>query len=669
MRTENLEIASVSQVPHLPPVDWNGRVDAFARGACSEEEFLSDLWLHGASAPDLPWEVAALLDQHFRRGILPANIFRSTAANIARRQLTCERKVTSTPLDAPQSPAPSVPGISSGGTFPRRQLIVGDVLRERYVIDSCLGTGGMGSVYKAIDKFRQEHGDIDCHVAIKVLHDRTRGQPPALARLRCEFYCAQMLSHPNVVNVYELDRDGDLDFFTMEWLDGELLSSVLHQFAGRPMPRAAAWSIIRQIAEGIAHAHERNIVHADLKPQNIMLTRSGQVRILDFGASSGGHQGAESQRAARNPLALTPAYASCELLTGKRPDPRDDLYALSCLACELLAGQHPFWHQRSTAARMARAVPSRPANLSYRQWRALSQGLSWDRAQRSIAVRDWLANLNPQVATLHSIPRPQQLDVAPSPPAKLSVARIMAALAVFLACLSAWALFNRPARMGMTATAHSAPAASSQLPQSSTSLPSAAPPGEAPSQAAASIATPSKTDSSVSNPSSQTPSISAPSNAQSGTSSSRHDATPPPPATSKAAAEGYRAARTGTFSHAARAIDLASASYRIPRGANFAEVRVRRTSASDRSSFEWWTEESTALSGVDYVAQPPATVTFQRGSRTLSLFVKLLEDSGRKGSAKFNVVIGDASKGTLVGVSRAQVVLAPVAVGSGAPIS
>ncbi len=75
------------------------------------------------------------------------------------------------------------------------------------------------------------------------------------------------------------------------------------------------------------------------------------------------------------------------------------------------------------------------------------------------------------------------------------------------------------------------------------------------------------------------------------------------------------------------------------------------------------------MSGVDYVAQPPATVTFQRGSRTLSLFVKLLEDSGRKGSAKFNVVIGDASKGTLVGVSRAQVVLAPVAVGSGAPIS
>jgi hypothetical protein len=94
---------------------------------------------------------------------------------------------------------------------------------------------------------------------------------------------------------------------------------------------------------------------------------------------------------------------------------------------------------------------------------------------------------------------------------------------------------------------------------------------------------------------------------------------------------------------------------------------VRRTSAADRSTFEWWTEESTALSGVDYVAQPPAKVTFPRGSRTASLFVKLLEDSARKRGAKFDVVIGGASKGTLVGLSRAQIVLAPGAAAPGTP--
>jgi serine/threonine protein kinase len=530
------------------------------------------------------------------------------------------------------------------------------------VIASCLGTGGMGAVYKAIDKFRQEHGDIDCHVAIKVLHEGTHEQPAALARLRCEFYCAQMLSHPNVVNVFELDRDGELDFFTMEWLDGELLSSVLQQFAGRPMPRAAAWAIIRQIAEGIAHAHERNIVHADLKPQNIMLTQSGQVRILDFGASSGGPRGIDAELAQTNKLALTPAYASCELLSGKRPDPRDDVYALSCLACELLAGQHPFWHQRSTAARMALAVPSRPPNLSDRQWRALKQGLAWDREHRSISVRDWLAILNPQGFELNSIPRPQRVDTAPRPRPKFSAVLTVAAFGLLLACLSAWALFSRPARMSPTATAESAPAASSEMPQSTASPPVAAASGESWPMGLQPEA----------GPSTPTPSMATPSNAQSqasasGASATAASATAPPPSPPKAAVEGYRAARTAAVTHAARAIDLASASYRIPRGANFAEVRVRRTSAADRSTFEWWTEESTALSGVDYVAQPPAKVTFPRGSRTASLFVKLLEDSARKRGAKFDVVIGGASKGTLVRLSRAQIVLAPGAAAPGTP--
>jgi hypothetical protein len=118
------------------------------------------------------------------------------------------------------------------------------------------------------------------------------------------------------------------------------------------------------------------------------------------------------------------------------------------------------------------------------------------------------------------------------------------------------------------------------------------------------------------------------------------------------------------------AINLASASYYVPAGANFAEIRVRRTAASaDRSSFEWWTEESSALSGIDYVAQPRSMVTFLPGSHTTSLFVKLLADSSRRQPAKFDVVIGGASKGTSLGVSRAQIMLAPGASKSSAMAS
>jgi hypothetical protein len=446
-----------------------------------------------------------------------------------------------------------------------------------------------------------------------------------------------MLSHPSVINVFDLDRDGELDFFTMEWLDGELLSSVLRQFDGKPMPRVAAWAIIRQIAEGIAHAHERNIVHADLKPQNIMILKSGQVRILDFGASSGGPRGLEADRPPRNQLALTPAYASCELLTGKLPDRRDDLYALSCLACELLAGQHPFWHQRSTAARMAQAVPTRPPNLSDRQWKALLQGLAWDREHRSIAISDWLAILNPQPVALHEIPRPVEAEAVPSPPAKLSAARIMAAFGLFFACLCAWMLFNREAHMGVTdLVANSAEVMPTAAAAGSWNEPSAA--------AGSSAAAQSTLASSEAPPANES------------------EAAPADGASKDA--EAHRPAPSG---HAARAIELVSTSYRIPPGANFAEVKVRRTSGSDQASFEWWTEGATALSGIDYVPQSPARVTFERGSRTTTLFVKLLADSARKQTAKFDVVIGGPSKGTLVGLARTQVVLAPVVVASSSP--
>ena len=642
MRTANLEVDALVVAKPLPAVDWSGRVEALSRGERAEDDFMAELWLHVALTPDLSWEVAALLDQSFRLGQLPSEIFRSTATRIARRLLASEpatalnllktmhapaaevnpqsASALNTPMSSPAHDDAKIPTLSLNSMADKgsaaAELAIGSILRERYVIDSCVGRGGMGVVYKAIDEFRQEHGEVDCHVAIKVLHPGNEARPEALARLRREFYCAQALSHQNVVNVFELDRDGDLDFFTMEYLDGELLSEVLLQFAGRPLPRTAAWAIIRQIGEGITHAHERNVVHADLKPQNIMLTKAGQVRILDFGASSDSGRVPASQRAPRsNPLALTPAYASCELLAGKRADPRDDLYALACLACELLGGQHPFWHQRSTEARMARAVPTRPLNLSDRQWRTLQRGLAWSREHRSMPVRQWLSALNPQPVIISAIPRPPQPDSAPAAPrSKLSATRIMAALGLVVACLCAWALFNRPARMS-TASAVASPAYGQTSP----------PVGSGIVETAAAVAAAS--------------------------------VAPAEAAPQEAPAVGSTT-RTVGGGPMLETINLASASYSLPPGAKFAEIRVRRNTVSpNKASFEWWTEDSSAVSGIDFVKQPRAKVTFLPGSRTASLFVKVLDDSARKQAAKFDVVIGGASKGTLLGNSRAEVTL------------
>ena len=225
---------------------------------------------------------------------------------------------------------------------PRTRTIgVGSKLRQRYLIESRLGSGGMGTVFKAVDVFRRGQDGIDSHVAIKVLHERTQNDPDVLDKLRREFYCAQALSHRSVIKVYDLDRDNSLDFFTMEWLDGDSLSKVLKAFHPRRMPRAAAWAILREIGEGLVHAHERKVVHADLKPQNIMITKTGEVRILDFGASSGSGHGQNSSGRTTS-MAVTPAYASCELLGGHAPDPRDDVFALACLSYELLAGAASF---------------------------------------------------------------------------------------------------------------------------------------------------------------------------------------------------------------------------------------------------------------------------------------------------------------------------------------
>ena len=147
----------------------------------------------------------------------------------------------------------------------------------------------------------------------------------------------------------------------------------------------------------MAHAHARNVVHGDLKPQNIMITNSGEMRILDFGASHVSTRERSYANAART-ITLTPAYASCELLEGRVADPRDDLYALACVAYELLAGVHPFQGRRSTEARDLGLTPRCPPGLTRRQWQTLATGLSWCRERRPISVRDWVANLNPRRA-------------------------------------------------------------------------------------------------------------------------------------------------------------------------------------------------------------------------------------------------------------------------------
>jgi len=599
---------------------WQGRVDALICGACSEEEFMAELSSLRQSGGDA-WSVVALLDQRYRRGQLPIELFRSIETKIARRELGAMDYGTTIELDVVLAPPTVKREIGPAGPVETARMgavpqlaapaaVAERVLRNRYVLEKQLGSGGMGTVFKAADLYRCDLPQASRIVAIKFLHD-TADHPETVSKLRREFYCAQALSHPNIVKVFELDRDDGIEFFTMEFLDGEPLSVTLEKLAPAPLSRSRAWAIIGEMAAGLAHAHSRNVVHGDLKPQNIMITSSGETRILDFGASS-----AEVARKS-NSSAMTPAYASCELLEGQGADARDDLFALACLSYQLLAGRHPFQLRRSTAARDLGLIARRPRGLTRQQWRALQQGLAWRREDRSVSVADWMSRLRPGASTSR---RARLLRVA-------AVAAVIVAVASVL-------IYDH--RQSGSKNLGAAPPSAADVP--APAAPDSATPD---SSAPAAPGAPGATAAALTAASTAMPAATAAATPRS--ASAAHAAPQPPPA------------RTPD------AISIAASRYSIGAHQNFAELHVRRSAGSGRDvSFAWWTEPGTASPGIDYVAPARTVQLLSSHSDMASLFVKLVPNAARKHRAVFYVVIGEPGNGAALGrTTRAAVTLPP----------
>ena len=291
-----------------------------------------------------------------------------------------------------------VPIDESGIPELERVKSVGDTLNGRFVLEECIGFGGMGTVYKALDLRKLEASDRKPYIAIKVLNVQFRGDPKSLIALQREARKAQALAHPNIVAVYDFDRDGSLVYLTMEHLVGEPLSRILRapQFGG--MPIGDALPIVAGMARALSYAHQRGFVHCDLKPANVFLTEQGDVKVIDFGIARVFQKPEEDQQDtvfdAGSLGGLTPAYASTEMLEHREPDPRDDIYALACIAYELLTGRHPFARMSATQARGGGMKSLRPPNLTYRQWRALRTALSFERESRTASALLFLEDLS-----------------------------------------------------------------------------------------------------------------------------------------------------------------------------------------------------------------------------------------------------------------------------------
>ena len=259
----------------------------------------------------------------------------------------------------------------------------GYILKDRFVLETKLGEGAMGMVFLARDLVKVQVGNLNPFVAIKLISGQLVNDPRAFVALDRESTKAQKLAHPNIITVFDFDREGDVFYMTMEALEGETLDDYIKRDKGKN--RQEALRIIRDIANGIEYAHKRLIIHSDLKPQNIFLTKDSEVKVLDFGiarAYSESLKDDESTRAISEMVGMTPPYASYEMFEGHDAHPADDVYALGIIAYELLAGEHPFERKRATTVFKEHLVPKKIPGLKQYQWRAIVKALSIDRDKR-----------------------------------------------------------------------------------------------------------------------------------------------------------------------------------------------------------------------------------------------------------------------------------------------
>ena len=275
------------------------------------------------------------------------------------------------------------------------------ILKERFILEKVLGVGGMGVVYKAKDRLKVEAQDRDPYVAIKVLSDEFKSHPEAFISLQRESRKSQRIAHPNTVKVYDFDRDGDTVFMTMEFMEGKPLDQLIRQYKATGLPPDDAWTIINGMCSALIHAHAENIVHSDFKPGNVFITSNSTAKIFDFGiaravANVDRNDGKSRDKTvfdAGNLGALTPAYASLEMLLGQTPDVRDDIYALGCVVYEIFTGVHPFNKMPADDAFKRKLKPKRIAGLKKSQWRAVEKALAFKRADRMESVEAFLDQL------------------------------------------------------------------------------------------------------------------------------------------------------------------------------------------------------------------------------------------------------------------------------------
>jgi eukaryotic-like serine/threonine-protein kinase len=214
---------------------------------------------------------------------------------------------------------------------PTSSQMIGTVLSGRYRLEAKLGSGGMSTVYLARDT------TLDRQVAVKVMHREMSEQADQLERFRQEARAVAKLSHPNVVAVIDAGEDGGHPYIVFEYVEGETLKQRINRIGALDPQEALAYAI--EVARGLTVAHARNMVHRDIKPQNVLIDSEGRAKLTDFGIS---RQLEQDGMTATGRVLGTTDYVAPEQAMGHPVDQRSDVYSLGVVLYEMLIGQVPF---------------------------------------------------------------------------------------------------------------------------------------------------------------------------------------------------------------------------------------------------------------------------------------------------------------------------------------